>query len=540
VTSLAIAYWEDELSAGGDPAHRNIDIDTTAAGSTTNLDQIKFFVGAMGDAVNASAIRGRTPKVRAYIDNVSGNFPVYGNDRDASFSGPTSVYLVAETPADSVSFRALRPRSFRLASAATVEALSTVKPGRVFWSKPGQPEAVPLVNFTDIGDVTRRILAMVPTEDALLVFKEDGIFSITGSAPSSWVVNDLDRTKRLIAPQAVDVLDGVAFAWTDRGIVPVTAGGVGDPISAPIADVLRPYQLLLPRGVSGAKQAFWIKAHPRLGLLVVGVGSSASDEITDAQFVWCRATGAWSRWTREDRCMAYDVAEDRMIASPGISAWAMLYERTASPGTGADHKDHTIAVFSGSPSLSPAGVLTVVAADFGGYVPKACDIVGLAGYGDGGGVGYYEVSSVATSGANYLITLVDASFSGEISLSVAVSRWSQGWSNALMWQAQHLAGLGQRWQEEHVHFGTFESEYQSSGVPVYVGGMTELDTSVATVEATVGTANTKGRIARVGVPRECVRGQRLYPYVKICSAGVYFEIEHVYLHHATNSKRVVR
>ena len=75
---------------------------------------------------------------------------------------------------------------------------STRARGRLYWSKIQEPEAVPLLNFTDVGDRNRDILALVPLDRALIVFKEDGIYSVTGSAPSSWIVDEIDTTLRFI------------------------------------------------------------------------------------------------------------------------------------------------------------------------------------------------------------------------------------------------------------------------------------------------------------------------------------------------------
>ena len=99
------------------------------------------------------------------------------------------------------------------------------KPNRLWWSAPDEPEAVPLLNYQDIGSSSEPILALVPLRNALLVFKTDGIWRVTGSAPSSWSIEPLDLAIRLLRPEAVTNIGDGAYAWCDRGMFLVTDSG---------------------------------------------------------------------------------------------------------------------------------------------------------------------------------------------------------------------------------------------------------------------------------------------------------------------------
>ena len=102
----------------------------------------------------------------------------------------------------------------------------TLHGNRLWWSLPDEPEAVPLLNFTDIGDSRGRIQRLVPLRDAMLVFKEDGLWRVTGSAPDRWTVDLLDATLRLVRSECVDTMEGIAYAFTNRGLVAVSESGV--------------------------------------------------------------------------------------------------------------------------------------------------------------------------------------------------------------------------------------------------------------------------------------------------------------------------
>ena len=51
------------------------------------------------------------------------------------------------------------------------------KINRVYYSKFQQPEAVPLLNYFDVGAADKAILRIFPLRDSLFVFKEDGFVS---------------------------------------------------------------------------------------------------------------------------------------------------------------------------------------------------------------------------------------------------------------------------------------------------------------------------------------------------------------------------
>jgi len=521
----AIAHYEDTATLAADPVYRQIHIDTTRSGSTTNADQVAELVDGIATAINVHYIRESPATVRAYADNAT-RIKNRWNSIDQVTLGPSSLAMLGGSTSVTVSFDApIRPASFNISGEAGETFGPTTTPGRLFWSKPDEPEAVPVLNFTDVGDRNQAILALVPLRNALLVFKEDGIFRVTGNAPSGWVVDALDRGKRLVARQCVDVLGGVAFAWTNRGIVPVTEGGAGEPISAPIADVLRAAQRL-----NGLR--FWVKAHARRGLVIVGLAQSGGGfPAPDEEYVWSRATGAWQRWDRDDACMVYDPNEDRMLACPPASDLVGgYYERTAEtdPASYFDASSGSISATVATGVGASFSTVTVAKADVP-WTPTVCDVVNAQA---DGGATYFGVTAVAEDGTDWDITLDGVATAGNVTLS-------QGFASTMQWQAQQLGGLGQRWQELHLGLERVESEYLST-MTVAVGGAAHRDAAVSTVNATITPTVTYSQPLRAGVPRACVRTPHLYPYAQICGAGFYWELASAYAHHTTTSRRVAR
>jgi len=97
-------------------------------------------------------------------------------------------------------------------------------PGYLWWSKRAQPEHFPPTNLDAPGDPNANIVAMHATKEALLVFKDDGLYRVTGDGADSGFRFDLvDSSVRATGP-GVTVLDK-AYVMTRQGIVEATPYG---------------------------------------------------------------------------------------------------------------------------------------------------------------------------------------------------------------------------------------------------------------------------------------------------------------------------
>jgi len=100
-----------------------------------------------------------------------------------------------------------------------------VKKHRIYYSKYQQPEAVPILNYLDIGAADKEILRIFPLKNSLLVFKEDGLYRISGEG-IPFVVDLFDSSCLLIAPDSVAVSNNFVYCWTKQGISMVSETGV--------------------------------------------------------------------------------------------------------------------------------------------------------------------------------------------------------------------------------------------------------------------------------------------------------------------------
>lgn len=120
----------------------------------------------------------------------------------------------------------------------TTAATSTndIRPNRLYFSKVQQPEAVPATNNIDIGPKDKAILRIVGLRDSLFIFKEEGIYRLTGDTFTNFNVSLFDNSSILLAPDTAAVLNNQIYCLTSQGVATVSETGV-DIISRPIENV---------------------------------------------------------------------------------------------------------------------------------------------------------------------------------------------------------------------------------------------------------------------------------------------------------------
>lgn len=99
-------------------------------------------------------------------------------------------------------------------------------PNRIYFSKYSQPEHVPIVNYIDIGPKDKKIIRIVGLRDSLFIFKEEGIYRLSGENSNNFSVTLFDNSATLIAPDSVSVLNNHIYCLTTQGIVSVSETGV--------------------------------------------------------------------------------------------------------------------------------------------------------------------------------------------------------------------------------------------------------------------------------------------------------------------------
>lgn len=126
---------------------------------------------------------------------------------------------------------------------ATLETSGTNTPSSsdtfangLYWSKPFEPEAVPLPNQTRVASKDKEIQRIVALDEALIIFKEDGVYRLTGYYPS-FEIELMDASIKLVTPDSVAVLSNEIYCLTTQGVAVISSQSVKI-ISTPIEDEL--------------------------------------------------------------------------------------------------------------------------------------------------------------------------------------------------------------------------------------------------------------------------------------------------------------
>lgn len=194
---------------------------------------------------------------------------------------------------------------------ADVISSNEVKPNRIYYSKFQQPEAVPLVNFIDVGPKDKAITRIVALTDSLFIFKENEIYRLSGlEAP--FQVTSFDRSVYLTAPDSAAVLNNQVYGLTTQGVIAVTEGGV-QVISRPIENQV----LSLQRFGSQFKSISFGVSYESDRAYHLWTISNQNDTVATQCFRYNTFTNTWTKWDVEATCGLVNFSDNRMYLGAG-------------------------------------------------------------------------------------------------------------------------------------------------------------------------------------------------------------------------------
>lgn len=279
-----------------------------------------------------------------------GDTIVISGAADASFNGTftitsttTATITYAQTAANATTTGTVTFGGPYTSGAATQEAVIN----RVYFSKLQQGEAVPLLNYIDIGAPGKQILRIIPLRERLYVFKEDGIFTIAGEYP--FRVDLLDDTARLLAADTCAIVGNQIFCLTTQGIVSVGEAGVAIVSRSWETDlfVLVQKELYdLERTGSYTLPQSWGCGYETDRNYLIQIGSAGNI------YVYNYLNKVWTRWTRTQRWAAVHPLRDKLYFGAD-SANTVNIERKTRADFSADYADTRVTVTSFSGLNTP-------------------------------------------------------------------------------------------------------------------------------------------------------------------------------------------
>lgn len=276
-------------------------------------------------------------------------------------------------------------------------------PHGLMYSKPDEPEHVPALNFFPVGNENDPVYAFAPIGDSMLVFKRDGIYRVSGSAPDNWRVDILEPDLRILRGECVAVLDGEAYAWTDRGVYAVSESGAQSVSEGAVGRDLqaRAGHLLVSALTTGA----FVATSRRRNLVLVGTPTGNGSEDADYLYVLNTSTGAWCRWTRPLYCLADDTQGEVHFSRSDYATWNLGKLYTQYPGE--TYFGYDTAHAAAFTTIGTTVTLSKAAAP--NYTPAVGDVVTRTT----SGTAYYRrITAVVDAGANWTLTIDEAFPSG--------------------------------------------------------------------------------------------------------------------------------
>ena len=185
-------------------------------------------------------------------------------------------------------------------------------PNRIYYSKLQQPEAVPTLNYFDVGARDKEILRIYPLRDSLFIFKQDGVYRISGES-IPWNLGLFDSSCILVAPDSVSSVDNAIYGWTRQGIATVTESGARN-MSRPIDTVMLP---LSSSGYTHFSTATWGIGYESDKSYTVYTLAKTSDLAAVQAFKYNTLTNAWTTIAKDSVCGVINFPDDKMYLGAG-------------------------------------------------------------------------------------------------------------------------------------------------------------------------------------------------------------------------------
>ena len=220
----------------------------------------------------------------AYYTSGSGDLPGKMNFARISLIADT----FAVTASNHLSFEQAFP----------VTSINDSRPNRIYYSKFNQPEAVPIVNYIEVGSANQPIRRIVPLRDGVMVLKDDGVFRISNAAPP-FTVTPIDYNVRILAANTAAELDNKVFFLSDQGVIALSDS------DAQIMSIVIDKTIIentSPDLFPNLKEVAWGIAYQSDRKYILFMPSTGTDAQSTQQYVYNHIFQLWTRWTLEATC----------------------------------------------------------------------------------------------------------------------------------------------------------------------------------------------------------------------------------------------
>jgi len=227
VDLLAVDFTGGTQSALEDGDTITINGVTYTGASTEDASSDQFLISNTADYLVDLDLTARS--IVNVVNKSASNTDIWAFYDSGEEDLPGKLRFVERDYGDAVAFTmsSSRPNAWSPdIGSSTSTATNEARPNRIYYSKFQQPEAVPLLNYFDVGAANDEILRILPLRSILLIFTTAGIYKLTGATSSSFQVSLLDDTAKLIAPDTLVALNNTAVGLFDQGVSQVSYSSV--------------------------------------------------------------------------------------------------------------------------------------------------------------------------------------------------------------------------------------------------------------------------------------------------------------------------
>lgn len=295
-----------------------------------SLDQDKFYVMSNSPTVGASNFNPSiASENNAFTANTAANPTIVTTTSAHGLSTGDSIYIVQSNSTPSLNgLRVVIKLSattfsipvnvtvpgttgfFKKASLAVASDNEVIK-NRLYYSKQNQPEAVPLLNYFDVGSGDKNIIRIVPLRDSLFVLKEDGVYRVTGETPASLQLSLFDNSTEIKGPETVVIGNNQIHAYSSQGVVVISDTGISI-ISRPVENQLLPMAHF--DNIDSVAFAVFYQTDRKY---ILWLPDAETDTVATKAWTYNNITAAWTNWMISKTCGIVNSNDDKLYLGAG-------------------------------------------------------------------------------------------------------------------------------------------------------------------------------------------------------------------------------
>jgi hypothetical protein len=197
-------------------------------------------------------------------------------------------------------------RGFFKKAALAVVSDNEVTKNRIYYSKQNIYEAVPTLNFFNVGSGDKDILRIVALRDSLFVLKADGVYRISGETTSSLIVDAFDLSAQVRGPDTVAIGNNQIYAFSNQGVCTISDNGVLV-ISRPVEDQL--LKLAPNANIPSTAFAVFYQTDRKY---ILWLPEDSNDTVSQRAWVYNNVTQAWTNWIQSKTCAIVNSNDDKL------------------------------------------------------------------------------------------------------------------------------------------------------------------------------------------------------------------------------------